>query len=162
MQNKYRYVSCPQCNKTLRLAVKDEERLGKTINVTCASCGKEFETILPLSEARPNATTEKSDGDETDVMTEKDFAIIKPLVEEFGNTLHEAVETSPELGRVVEKFRTAGYNPVLMFAATMGISKIGSPAHEPVPLVKDGEVVPEAFTADDGAWLQDWHIKLGP
>ena len=158
MRIKYRYVSCPGCNKTLRLTVRDEERLGKSIQVTCKNCGEEFETTLPISEIPPDATTDQPSADR---ISEKDISIIGPLAEEFGNTLREVVETSPELERIIEKFRAAGYDPMLMITTRMGLSKQKvSSIREPIPLVKNGEVVPEVFSVDDGAWLKDFHINL--
>lgn len=158
MQTQYRSVSCPRCSNVLRLTVRNEERLGKPVKLTCMNCWEEFETILPVLETPPSTVADQPD---IDKMTEKDVAIIGPLAEEFGNALREVVETSPELGRIVEKLRAAGYDPILMIAATMGLSKQkGSRVREPVPLVKNGEVIPEAFNVGDGAWLKDFHINL--
>jgi hypothetical protein len=162
MQTKYRSIPCPGCGKTLRITVKSDERLGKPIRLTCTTCWNEFETIFPVSEIPPSTTTDQNDVDETADMTEKDVAIVGPLVEELGSSLYEAVATNSELSHIVKKFRAAGYNPALMLAAMIGVSKIGSPLREPVPLVKDGDVVPDAFTVDDGAWLKKYRINLDP
>ncbi len=163
MQTKYYYVPCPSCDNKLKFAVKNKEHLGKPRRLTCTTCWNEFEMTLSVSETPPGTTANQPAIDGTVDMTEEDLAIIGPLVEKFGNTLYEVVETDPTLCHIIEKLRAAGYDSLLIITATMGLSKKnGSPVREPVPLVKDGKIIQGAFSRGDGAWLKTFHINLGP
>ncbi len=162
MPIEYREVSCPHCNQRHRLTVKDRSRLGRTIRVTCKKCEKDFETTLPISQAEPNKTGAQSGAPDATGFSEKEILLIKSLVEEFGETLQEVVETSSELGRVIQKLKAAGYNPVLMLEAIMGIEKLErTPLREPDPLVKNGEVIPNVFSSADKNWMKELRISFG-
>jgi hypothetical protein len=60
------------------------------------------------------------------------------------------------------KLRSAGYDPVLILKAMLGIQKRDRiHLHKPAPLVKDGEIVADAFSPADTNWMKELRINLG-
>lgn len=83
---------------------------------------------------------------------------VQPLIDQMGEAISETMNESIPIAVIVEKFKKEGYEIFLILEATIGfqngegieeISQIPPAVHESEPLVKDGEVVPDAFTAQD-------------
>ena len=146
MPDKYRQITCPYCEQKLRLTVK-KRSLGGKIEVTCGKCQKKFEITTSLSK----------EVDESEMLQSQAF------LEEFAKTLNEAVTTSPLLDDLIEKIHQAGYHPFLIMEATLSLHKHGHAERdvsELTPLVKNGEVVPGLFNADDKKWMKGLKVNL--
>ena len=143
----YRQVTCPQCGKRLGLPIRQKSSAGVA---TCLYCGTQFSTAIPSpAETRqgPNDT---------------DLRRLHPLMEEFCEALNDAIVTDPHLQKVIEKIRREGYDAFLILEATLGLGKRegARTMREPTPLVKDGEVVPEAFTPKDVDFMKSLRINF--
>jgi len=107
MPTEHRHVRCTQCDQQLRLTVS-EKNFGKEVEVTCSSCGHRFRTTISYP-AKTHEEILRQVGERImDKMDDVDVRRLKPLMEEFGEALNNALGTSPELESVIEKIRQAG------------------------------------------------------
>ncbi len=88
---------------------------------------------------------------------------IRPLIEELGNAIQASVAENPRIVALIEKFRMAGFEASVILEASIFLQ----PAEkEPLPSsalrvrerVKNGVVLPNAFTAGDNDFLHTLRI----
>ncbi len=154
-------IECQQCKRRLRLSIQ-RESFGKEIEVTCPSCKAKFRTTIPYPRETHDESFSQAGRHATN---DNDLRRLQPLVEKFCAALRKAITTDPHLLEIAEQIRLTGYEVSLTLGAVTNCNKFeGAEAekiHEPAPLVKDGEVVPEAFTEDDRHWMKDFRINFG-
>jgi hypothetical protein len=166
MPSEQRHAQCPRCDKKLRLTVS-EKNFGHEVEVTCPGCSNTFRTTIP----HPTKTREEMERQVGErigsKLNEDDLNRLRPLLQEFGEALQDILGTSSRLEGIIEKMKRAGYDPFVVLEITAGFQKLNdtessqSEIHEPTPLVKNGEVVPGAFTTADDKWLRDLKIDFG-
>jgi hypothetical protein len=97
-------------------------------------------------------------------LSKEDRERLQPLLLEFGEAVHQAVGSSPEIADLFERISAATkFVPFFFIEAKVGFAQSESETEkviEPVPLVKNGEVIPEAFTTDDRAFMKRLKIDL--
>jgi hypothetical protein len=96
-------------------------------------------------------------------MSEAELDQLQPHLKAFGEALYQAATTNTGVLAAVEKIRALGYAVLLCLDASMGLERIEcapGEMREPTPLVKDGEIVPDAFTEDDRHIMKGFRIKF--
>lgn len=144
-------VECPQCKSHLIVRMQRKHE-GKEVEVKCHECNHLFDRTITRADLMFNAPPAGSKP-------------ANPLLLEFSKALYdtviEALNSSEVLGAQTEKLKQAGYEPSISVGFEVGLVRIGGELREPTPLVKDGHIVPGAFSKEDQDEFRALRISLG-
>ena len=161
MPSEHRHVQCPKCRQQLRLTVT-KKNFGKEVEVTCSKCTNKFRTVISYP-ARTHEEMRRQVGERImDKLSSGDIHRLTPLVEEFRETMNEALAASPHLQGVVERMRRMGFDPFVVIEASIGFKKGGDtePLGADVHFDQMAEILSGTFTEDEDHWMGRPRIKF--
>ncbi len=97
------------------------------------------------------------------MLSPEELERIVPLIENLVWKMHQALNTDDEVYRAVNLIEEAGYDIKLVTEVIFSIMRKEAEPQAlptPKPLVKNGEVIPEAYSRMDTSFLKAFKIKL--
>jgi hypothetical protein len=87
------------------------------------------------------------------------------LFQKLNEALANSVNENTEVHRLIEELRRIGFDLSILMEVTIGVRQraadVPAKIHKPEPLVRNGEVTPDAFNAKDLEWMQKLKIDFG-
>ena len=144
-------VQCPQCGWHMKMPMRGRYE-GTRVGMRCGECHHVFKKVITMADRVSGVPSGRT-------------KVSNPLLLEFGKTLCEtmlsALGSNGLLNEQVEKLKEAGYEPNITIEFKVSLAGTGAESREPTPLVKDGRIVPGAFSEQDQNELKVFHISLG-